>query len=816
MSYFGPCFLCLVTILGVPPATSFVNQPTTSFHRHSVQRARLIDAASEASGALRLKSLVFEIDGRELVLAVIASDDRVDAESLSGALAYPPATKVRLAPSKAATRASGSPMGSVPPVGLLTPLRTVIDARVATARGPVVGGAGGAAGSQRKRLLFDTAEELVSLASHPRVASIAIAMSVAGTARPPSPRLGNAIRGKLSALSSWLARIRQHPRWRRFTRQRSRERSRAQLPAIDCGAELVQFAGVVSSKRRLARTLCFVSLIPFPELLPPEAVAESAAAAARNDAGATHEARRLWRPVGLPGRGARGLGAEGRGDRSHGAPGSWLSGGVEIQLIVGKTLERRVGADAMVNIIKSLRVGHRVLVLGAHVDDDDGETSHRQRRRLSRGRQLGLRCVEITPLNERGSKGIPGIGNQIPSPPPLTYATASSPPLELPPTPTLESAPRPTLRLRQPAPERCNEKAGRSPYFTLPARVPIILVDDAVSLARLRSALDVITVKAEEHARHARLSCDATSEVTPRSPPVLAIDVEWRPRRTPAIDGRGGEWRASVLQLATRDACFIVDLFAHGGRGADDADADAMLFGDGGAGLDAALSGAFGSENLRKLALGASDDIRVLRRSYPAISAFHDVRSVVDMRSLARVALVTSAPNAPAKGSLTGLSQITNATLGRNLDKTLQCSPWQRRPLTSDMMMYAAIDAFVLVEMFDRLHARLCARPHAQHGAADARIRGKKDGGNKRGSCDDNDGPCAAKRVVMHTANSTQMMMLGARSPAPELSMGPLPQLQLRRRLASAHHSGQQTRTRGARVRSEGPAESHESYEPQM
>ena len=51
------------------------------------------------------------------------------------------------------------------------------------------------------------------------------------------------------------------------------------------------------------------------------------------------------------------------------------------------------------------------------------------------------------------------------------------------------------------------------------------------------------------------------------------------------------------------------------------------------------------------------------------------------------------------KGSLTKLSGVT---LGRTLDKTEQCSNWDRRPLKPSQLAYAALDAEVLVRIFEK------------------------------------------------------------------------------------------------------------------
>ena len=58
----------------------------------------------------------------------------------------------------------------------------------------------------------------------------------------------------------------------------------------------------------------------------------------------------------------------------------------------------------------------------------------------------------------------------------------------------------------------------------------------------------------------------------------------------------------------------------------------------------------------------------------------------------------------PDKQKLTrvGLATLVASVLGAYVDKTEQCSDWERRPLTTDQVDYAAADAHVLTVLFDR------------------------------------------------------------------------------------------------------------------
>lgn len=59
----------------------------------------------------------------------------------------------------------------------------------------------------------------------------------------------------------------------------------------------------------------------------------------------------------------------------------------------------------------------------------------------------------------------------------------------------------------------------------------------------------------------------------------------------------------------------------------------------------------------------------------------------------------TSTFTASAVGQ--SLSTLVQKCLGRSLDKSDQFSNWERRPLRESQLVYAALDAYCLIEVFD-------------------------------------------------------------------------------------------------------------------
>lgn len=81
----------------------------------------------------------------------------------------------------------------------------------------------------------------------------------------------------------------------------------------------------------------------------------------------------------------------------------------------------------------------------------------------------------------------------------------------------------------------------------------------------------------------------------------------------------------------------------------------------------------------------------------------------VDLLKLSRAAV----PSLVKLPHISSLSKLSNALLGKPLDKTEQTSAWDVRPLSSSQLDYAAKDAAVLTALFDAVLARLPGSLHA-------------------------------------------------------------------------------------------------------
>jgi len=143
--------------------------------------------------------------------------------------------------------------------------------------------------------------------------------------------------------------------------------------------------------------------------------------------------------------------------------------------------------------------------------------------------------------------------------------------------------------------------------------------------------------------------------------PIIAIDLEW---------SQLGDWLQpdlSLMQLATPEKVFLVDLAAEGMR--------QPVFGILRALLRSTLVG-FAFQN----------DISMLRKSHWA-AVSEEFAHLCDLQELT------------GGSSKEGLAALVQRTLGKTLCKVEQRSCWLRRPLRDAQRHYAALDAFVLLQL---------------------------------------------------------------------------------------------------------------------
>jgi len=650
-----------------------------------------------------VKSLVFAADGA-FVVVVSNGETRVDVKKLARALGVAN-RRVRLATSEETVVASGFVPGTVPPFGHRAPLRTFVDAAVPLVPGGVVFGGGGDGDMEVRadvrELLRLTNAELVDLKVSPKKSqNPEQAKRAKNTPAKNTPKNTPAKNTSASAPTATSQKLASAYDERVGTERRPLSRDVAEvlgvMPTVAVTAAAnaaaadpvaVRVVAEVLRVRRVARLLAFATLRP---LGAPVTVALDAHDRAARRASEVDGDERGFSSATFAGEALL------------------LAAGTELQLIAGRSLMARLGgASTMETALRALRQGDVVEVEGRLQANPRPMTVDLVARSMTRVegaaavRRLARADAEDDAARDARDDRIAARDERD--------ETALVSPPEANGSETI-AAPRSRWQTR----EAKEEEWGVGPSAATAAMAAATSMTSETSsssetFARLRAgdregktirfpSLPPASVSWVADAEGARAARDAIfgdgSRPAEREPTldeirVVGLDAEWRPQTGSPV---------ALLQLATRDRAFLVDALAMASEDAADEDVAA---------LDALLSDVLSDATILKIGFGFAHDLARLRRSYPRLAATRDATPtrVVDARAVAVVAF-------PEKRKLakSGLAVVVASVLGAYVDKTEQCSDWQRRPLTRAQLAYAAADAHCLTVVFDRC---ACAAPDA-------------------------------------------------------------------------------------------------------
>ncbi|XP_067417673.1 exonuclease mut-7 homolog isoform X3 [Emydura macquarii macquarii] len=184
---------------------------------------------------------------------------------------------------------------------------------------------------------------------------------------------------------------------------------------------------------------------------------------------------------------------------------------------------------------------------------------------------------------------------------------------------------------------------------------------------------------------------------------VVGIDMEWRPSF-----GVVGKPRVSVLQIAVKEQVFLLDLLQ-------------LLKPDEMEELSHFVQTLFSDPTIIKLGYGMSGDLHSLGATCSAFKEMEkQVQGVRDLlaidkqlqknrcgwkKSGLRVDMLSqdSCGDRGFRQPEKGLSLLVQHVLGKPLDKTEQLSNWEKRPLREEQILYAASDAYCLLEVYKKL-----------------------------------------------------------------------------------------------------------------
>ncbi|XP_075690665.1 exonuclease mut-7 homolog [Rhinoderma darwinii] len=186
---------------------------------------------------------------------------------------------------------------------------------------------------------------------------------------------------------------------------------------------------------------------------------------------------------------------------------------------------------------------------------------------------------------------------------------------------------------------------------------------------------------------------------------VVGVDMEWRPSF-----GGLGKPNVSLIQLAVKEEVFLLDVLQGNLLQSSDSGGSSELV--------TFIKELFSSTTIKKLGYGMVGDLQSLDATDAGFRGL-ELRNVIDLcevhkqvqrnRSRPRV---SSGPVNVLEDSLgddcvrqpeKGLSLLVKDVLGKPLDKKEQLSNWDKRPLRENQIIYAAADAYCLLDVFETL-----------------------------------------------------------------------------------------------------------------
>ncbi|XP_074066704.1 exonuclease mut-7 homolog isoform X2 [Macrotis lagotis] len=188
---------------------------------------------------------------------------------------------------------------------------------------------------------------------------------------------------------------------------------------------------------------------------------------------------------------------------------------------------------------------------------------------------------------------------------------------------------------------------------------------------------------------------------------VVGIDMEWRPSF-----GLVGRPRVSVLQIATKEHVYLLDLLQFSKLGQEEKEKELCHF----------FWKLFSDPSVIKLGYGMAGDLCSLSSTYPILRDMEkQAQGILDLLQVDKqlqknfglwkkhhTPVDSLCPEASPiaknpRHSEKGLSLLVQNLLGKPLDKTEQLSNWEKRPLREEQILYAASDAYCLLEVYELL-----------------------------------------------------------------------------------------------------------------
>ncbi|GKY93950.1 hypothetical protein MPSEU_000361900 [Mayamaea pseudoterrestris] len=332
-----------------------------------------------------------------------------------------------------------------------------------------------------------------------------------------------------------------------------------------------------------------------------------------------------------------------------------------VQLIIGKTLCHNIGSAAAEAVIKSLRVGELVLVQGlTNVNNYDSLRNWADKA-----------CLDLV---VHSMQFLTAGSTQLLSMPSANKKTKTT---------DRRMLPRPPVRLNPGMSYLNVDDLYGEPDED--AESPIVMVDSTESVERFAADLSKLLITQQPTKENDSIG-------------LVGIDTEWRPSFL--FNNPNEPQVVLLLQICLHPLkqVYLLDL--------QTLLRPLRLPNEPLNPLETQVAQAVGelyaATHLFKVGFQVTNDLRRLAASYPHISAFQDIHSVLETSTLAKTVM-----RLKKLGNLrevtSSLSRLTEKFIGKTINKDNQCSDWSIRPLTAEQIEYAALDAMVTPCLVEKL-----------------------------------------------------------------------------------------------------------------
>ncbi len=259
-------------------------------------------------------------------------------------------------------------------------------------------------------------------------------------------------------------------------------------------------------------------------------------------------------------------------------------------------------------------------------------------------------------------------------------------------------------------------------YYSARAPGGVLFVNDKSTVAAASADLfqsDIVGIDAESMPAMFSVPAEAKQEA-PTAADSKSPKHKKKARKKAERSRAESVNQPTLLQLSTRDKTYLFDLLTlrYEASNSGDEGGTTKRLTDGGSGMIDTLSRLFGSEKIMKIGYSWRDDTTVLRKAFGP-GFLTPTRGLIDLdRAEKDIWFETERVRREAEGGdaktarerprlpRLGLSRVVKCVFGEGLNKDSQVSNWSRRPLRPAQVQYAALDAFALVAVVDRLWDR--------------------------------------------------------------------------------------------------------------